>query len=279
MIPEKFRRGKYAGNKWGGKFLRAPDIFFTILEKGSTKLVKLSDVIKVKAGIITGNNSKYYKKREKNFDKDNYSLVFKSPREVNKILLSSKDAKSIIKIKRIPFQIRKSKLLWVDLRGDKHICHYNVDNLPFEHNFYGLDAKNPKDDILYCAILNSSLSYFFIEVLGRRGLGGGAIRLVRIDMINFPLLNITSAKQVKKILNVFNKISRREIKPIFEELGLDPSKPIREQEPKPLPDRAELDKIIFDELGLTKEKRKEVYWAVAELVKQRIEKARSLKGK
>lgn len=28
-----FNIGKYTGNKWGGKYLRAPDIFFTILEK------------------------------------------------------------------------------------------------------------------------------------------------------------------------------------------------------------------------------------------------------
>ncbi len=26
--------GRYTGNKWGGKYLRAPDIYFTILEKG-----------------------------------------------------------------------------------------------------------------------------------------------------------------------------------------------------------------------------------------------------
>jgi len=30
----RFNIGKYAGNKWGGKYLRAPDVFFTILEKG-----------------------------------------------------------------------------------------------------------------------------------------------------------------------------------------------------------------------------------------------------
>ena len=29
----RFNIGKYSGNKWGGKYLRAPDIFFTILEK------------------------------------------------------------------------------------------------------------------------------------------------------------------------------------------------------------------------------------------------------
>ncbi len=30
---KKFGEGKYVGNKWGGKYLRAPEIFFTILEK------------------------------------------------------------------------------------------------------------------------------------------------------------------------------------------------------------------------------------------------------
>ncbi len=33
--------------------------------------------------------------------------------------------------------------------------------------------------------------------------------------------------------------------------------------------------MIFDELGLTAEERTEVYWSVAELVKQRFDKAAS----
>ena len=31
----RFKVGRYEGNKWGGKYLRAPDIFYTILEKGN----------------------------------------------------------------------------------------------------------------------------------------------------------------------------------------------------------------------------------------------------
>ncbi|MCD6129971.1 MAG: hypothetical protein J7J10_03350, partial [Deltaproteobacteria bacterium] len=65
------------------------------------------------------------------------------------------------------------------------------------------------------------------------------------------------------------------VKSIFSELGFDKNKPIRSQQPKPLPDRAELDNIVFDELGLTEQERKEVYWAVAELVKNRLDKAGS----
>lgn len=62
------------------------------------------------------------------------------------------------------------------------------------------------------------------------------------------------------------------------ECGINPLKPIHEQNPQPSPDRAELDNIIFDELGLTEEERKEVYWSVCELVKNRLDKANSLNG-
>jgi len=75
----------------------------------------------------------------------------------------------------------------------------------------------------------------------------------------------------------FKGLLLRDIGTIFQECGLDPNKPFREQEPNPSPDRKKLDDIIFDILGLTKEERKEVYWAVCELVKARLDKAKSLK--
>ncbi|MCX7944137.1 MAG: hypothetical protein N2746_06475 [Deltaproteobacteria bacterium] len=48
------------------------------------------------------------------------------------------------------------------------------------------------------------------------------------------------------------------------------------QKPNLLFDRKVLDDIVFDALGLTEEERNEVYWAVAELVKNRLGKARSV---
>ena len=61
---------------------------------------------------------------------------------------------------------------------------------------------------------------------------------------------------------------------MVEELGINPACPIREQKPHPLPDRKALDDIVFDNLGLTEEERNEAYWAVCELVKNRLEKTR-----
>lgn len=61
-----------------------------------------------------------------------------------------------------------------------------------------------------------------------------------------------------------------------DELGINPACPIREQQPNPLPDRKALDDIVFDILGLTEDERAEIYWAVCEIVKNRLEKARSV---
>ncbi|HDG67765.1 MAG TPA: hypothetical protein ENG11_01290 [candidate division Zixibacteria bacterium] len=51
---------RYEGDKWGGKYLRAPDVFFTILEKGRGKLVRLGEIAEVRYGIKTGANDFFY---------------------------------------------------------------------------------------------------------------------------------------------------------------------------------------------------------------------------
>ena len=53
-------RGQYTGGKWGGLYLRAPDIYFRVLEKAGDKLVRLSEVAEVRFGIKTGANDFFY---------------------------------------------------------------------------------------------------------------------------------------------------------------------------------------------------------------------------
>ena len=50
----------YSGTKWGGRYLRAPKIFWTILEKGKGKLVRLGDIAEVRRGFTTGANDFFY---------------------------------------------------------------------------------------------------------------------------------------------------------------------------------------------------------------------------
>ena len=51
---------QYIGNKWGGKYLRASEIYWTILERNGGKLVRLGNIAKVQFGIKTGANQFFY---------------------------------------------------------------------------------------------------------------------------------------------------------------------------------------------------------------------------
>jgi len=88
---------RYIGNKWGGKYLRAPDIYWTILEKGKGKLVRLGDIADVRFGIKTGANEFFYLDEERikewGIEKEFLKLVIKSPRECKRILIDPKDLK------------------------------------------------------------------------------------------------------------------------------------------------------------------------------------------
>ncbi len=53
-------RNRYVGDKWGGKYLRAPDIYHHIMDNYGDKLVRLEDIATVRFGIKTGANAFFY---------------------------------------------------------------------------------------------------------------------------------------------------------------------------------------------------------------------------
>jgi len=87
---------------------------------------------------------------------------------------------------------------------------------------------------------------------------------------------VATEKRLKEILREYSK---RGIGSIFDEVGAFSPHEVNLDKIKP--DRRELDKIIMgDILGLTEEEQLEVYKAVVDLVRSRIEKAQSVdKGK
>ena len=124
-------------------------------------------------------------------------------------------------------------------------------------------------------LLNSVFYFLQIEMLGRVNMAQGVLTIYGEDF-RFILLPKPDLLDKETCANVLRKLFSREVRSIFEECGINPARPIREQKPNPLPDRKALDDIVFDILGLTEDERNEVYWAVCVLVKNRLEKARSV---
>lgn len=333
--------GTYVGDKWGGKYLRAPDIFFTILEKGKGKFVKLKDIADVKRGITTGANDFFYLTplgpgskqgliRVQNaadwvgdIEEEFLKPVIKSPQDCLKIILSKDDFNLFV------FMCSKSKrelngtgalkyIQWaegIEIRikqgsdkGKMIIGFHNIESVRNRNKWYDLGIhKFPSlvwqksvndrhiqsalnfesfvDQRLYeiisvidsnklAVLLNSTVFFIFKELYGRANLGEGVLDTAVFESKQIRVINPELIKSINEI-----EIFYRDAKSIFSECSIEPNSkiPISEQEPKPLPDRAELDKVVFDVLGLTEEERKEVYRAVCQLVWNRISKAGSVK--
>jgi hypothetical protein len=278
---------KYVNNKWGGKYLRAPDIFFKILEKGEGKFVRLGDIAEVISGVITGHNKSYYIPFFSDFNEDEYIPTFKSSKDVNKIICQKTDVKWLLR-KESRFLSKVADFLIGDTKNDRFIVHFNKDKIIFEHKFIGINFNHEFKTDTIILMLNSTLFALFTELCGRPSLGEGALYLVASDVkrmivINPKFLEIPKSKNLERFLT-------RPILSIFEELGFQkcnrkkcnhPEHPYEYVKPEEvsfdriMPDRRELDKIIFETLNLTEEEQLEVYKAVIELVKNRLLKAKS----
>jgi len=138
---------------------------------------------------------------------------------------------------------------------------------------------------IIAAVSNALITQLFCELGGRIPFGGGLLKIQTYEVEKLPVVNHSTFHPVhqNRLLLAFNRMAEREIKSVFEELGLPkPNRDLSNINPedvsldKVMPDRRELDKVIFEVLDLTESEQLEVYKAVVELVKSRLAKARSV---
>ncbi|HPD60317.1 MAG TPA: N-6 DNA methylase [Thermodesulfobacteriota bacterium] len=314
---------KYVGSKWG-KYLRAPKIFFTILEKGKGKLVPLKQVAKVRRGFTTGANEFFYLteeqikkwKIEKEFwmhqDKQGEwvpNYVIKSPRECRSITVKHEDLKyrvlMIHKDKKVlkgtnvlkyiewgekkgyhkrptcASRVRwydlglweKPDFLWPDAYNDRFGV-YDTQKTWGDKRFFYIALEHVQYAIGILGFLNSSIIPMLIEIDGITNLGEGAVYTNVYQLKSISVPKVTGAKK-KEIDTSLLTLRTREVLSVFEELDAISSDLLWLEKVKI--DRRRLDKIVMgDILGLTDEEQLEVYRAVVDLVKTRLERAKSL---
>lgn len=318
-------REGYIGAKWG-KYIRAPEIFFKIIEKGKDLFVPLKEIAEVRRGFTTGANEFFYLTEEdikkwaieKEFwmHKEDGKLVpnyvVTSPREIisvkvdksilnYRVLLINKNRKDLTKtnvLKYIEYGEEEgynkrptcaSRERWWDLGNQSFtpLCWFKafndrvvapfLDTIFISDRFYPIYIKNTiHSSKLICAILNSTLQALIVELSGRVVLGQGALDNMTYEAAAMLVINPSklTKHQIQKLEQSFDKICQREIGSVFEEIGANSQEEVSLDKVKP--DRRELDKIIMGEiLGLNEKEQLEVYKAVIDLVKSRIERAKS----
>ena len=317
-------QNKYVGSKWG-KYIRAPEIFFKILEKGKEKLVPLKQVADVRRGFTTGANDFFYLTEdeirrwgiEQEFwmhhdEEGNWvpNYVIKSPRECNSIMVKPEDLKyRVLMIHKDREDLRGTKVLryirdgerkgyhlrptcdsrerWYDLGGrqpsgafwiyvinDRYVTFVNDRHVLCDCELFDIWCRGNSNVII--PILNCSLTALFSEIESRLGLGQGALKkqVYELSQLLISKPSLFLDQEVKNLQLVFDKLSKRPIGSVFTELGANSPDEVSLNKVKS--DRRELDKIVMgDILGLTEDEQLEVYRAVVDLVKSRIEKAKS----
>jgi hypothetical protein len=346
-IREKYLwKYKYAGNKWGGKYLRAPEIFYKILEKGKDKFVRLGDIAEVKRGFTTGANEFFYLEPtgkpapkgllhvknsagwEGYIEEEFLKPVIKSPKELKTIIVREEDLKyRVFMCHKSKDELKgtyaleyiewgekqgyhkletvKNRNYWYGLNGittrilslrataDRPAFYISTVEINHDQTFYSLSIKDnfvKQYEFEFGILLNNTLTnFFFREFMGgaSAGLGLGVKWLAVYEMEQLPI--IVLGRDNVKFLRELEIIKRKPLS-IFEELGFPkctqkncnhPEHPYEYVKPEEvsfdriMPDRRELDKIVFEVLGLTEEEQLEVYRAVLELVKNRLLKAKS----
>ena len=302
MDPQK---GRYTGDKWGGKYLRAPDIYWSILEKGKGKLVRLGDIAEVRFGIKTGANEFLYLDEERirqwGIGEECLRPVIKSAKDSQMLLLDPDQLPTFLflchKEKR---QLTATNVLryieWGEAQGFNE-----VRSVRGRRRWYDVGRKEPADAIIlrrigercpvfeangvledcvlfgitrrtsdiglhaFLGCLNATWTRLYIETMTRQLTGAQAVSDTNVYVTRHTLII-----DVAQLTNTTSRLLERRYLAVRGRASVSIFKGAE------MPDRRALDDIIFDVLGLTQGERDAVYEAVINQVGARLSKARSV---
>jgi type I restriction-modification system DNA methylase subunit len=309
---------KYAGSKWG-KYLRAPEILFKILEKGKQKFVTLKEIAHVRFGIKTGANEFFYLTEEeiraKGIEKEFFKPIIFSLKEIRGYKLDKNSlTKKILVCDRTKEQLKGTRLLKYILEGEKKGFHkrptcssrypnpwYSLargwkytplifpakvgERMPIFMNekvfedkkLYGITPKSEPDTKVLAALLNTTISRLFIEFSCRQLTGAQAIAdidVVVVEKLFLPDISAISKSTRQQIENAFDHLSSTSAESLFKEIG---DNPLTISLDSIKPELRKLDRIVAQQiLNLDEDEELQVYRAVVDLIKSRLEKADSV---
>lgn len=241
----------YIGNKWGGKLLRAPRIYNRIFVDMADRFVPLSDLAEVSGYIHDNSTGESHSTR--------------------RVLWTIRDAESIqitpdtpgvrsVGVKPSGNSTTFAPIVFPRTFGTRHLIPWLRGGV-LGKEFYKVLPRDAKDEVSLVAQLNSTLGILQREILGIKGLGGGALKFAANDVMQFQVI---PDLPLPSVLVALKALVGRRIEDIPNELHRK--------------DRRILDALIFDFLGLSREEREMVYAETERLVDGRRSKAKRAIG-
>ena len=286
-------RGKYTGDKWGAKYLRAPDIYHHIISRYGSRLVRLGELADVRGGITTSANRFFLLTgetiKEWNVESAYLRPVMTSPIESRNIAIDPNclphqlfmchdDVSDLSGTGALEYirwgegqgyhhrSSTKSRARWYDL-GRKDLVHlamgkladkvarsyFSPSGLLFTDNFQIMSVRGKGSAISLCAALNSTLFQLVFFTEARAHATEG-VRSIQ-------------TRGAAELLVVDPSLLGKLNATIFDSSEWDVLDPSAE--------RREIDALVFDALGMTTGERDAVHEGVAEVVGNRTGRVRS----
>ena len=284
----------FVGDKWGGKYLRAPAIYHHILDKCSDKLVRLGDIATVRASIKTGANPFFYLTREviaewwiepeflrpvMTRQEESSRLAVNPATLPYQLFLCHSDKSELDGTRALAYiewgekqgyhqrRSTRSRARWYDLGRNLEAklafgCRVDttsrtmlaVDGLYFDKAFYKVDSQSVPL-VQLCASLNATMTQLMINTEGRANLGGGLLEIEVYETQNLRVVNPQLLPELDAA--VFNATDWDVLTPSAA--------------------RRRIDAAVYEALGLTADERDAVHAGVVELVGNRKRRAGSVR--
>ena len=272
---------EYIGSKWS-LMLKAPQLYHNLMERHEGELRKVSQICRR----TQRNNMRvlpegYEVLRESAGTHADRRPFLHSFKDVSGIRLDLSEQKSVSHARvgiamadgMVSGRFRRADIISNRFYGARIFFIEGGDFFVNDSFFIGQlqDGISVRNTIL---ALNSTLSLLFVELRGRKGQGGGVLTFYGPEFTGHQVIDPSLLDSIED--SVYESLVTRDILEVYEECGIDKSRPIREQDPNPLPDRMAVDEYVFDILGLDEDDRKEVYWSLCESVLNRGTKAKSV---
>jgi type I restriction enzyme M protein len=309
-------KGKYVGAKWG-KYIRAPEIFFKILARGSQLdfWIRLKKLCTMRRGYTTGANEFFYPDKEVvdewKIETRFLSPLVKSPRHHNRLIITGEDLHAkVLKVSKPKDKLKNTNVLdYIRWGEGKHYhlretCASRVRN---GRPWYALETRQIAP-ILFPANLFSRYLVFLnrsgaspdkrlYEVHPRRGISVKLLSAI-LNSTVYSLLALLYGRSPGGGRSVEVTVYEAASLPVLDpnkipsqkrKLILNKFAPLLKREVHDVfneteeEDRRDLDRVIFDLLGFTSREIEETYSAIHEIVRIQIArdkmKARTKKAK
>lgn len=295
--------------KWG-QYLRAPQVFFDLINEQCSKFVPLREVAEIQFGIKTGINEFFYLSEDTikhwGIETEFLSPIVKSPRELTKIIIDKQDTKNMLftcnfdkaKLRK---QRKLGALKYIEAGESKSTTQGEpwpkVPSVQGRKNWWTLDRGDPSDfiiiafqgeriffpinkggvyvsDVFFEGSVKSSIDKDILSAWLNTSINALIVQVFGRVTLGEGVLKFIGP-EIDELLVINNPIEKplhKKIVRAFEKLSQRPVKSVFEE--VKMKDRQELDSLMLKAMGFDPTKYLQpIYDGLTKLVRERIELA------